>query len=98
MGRLEGAVGGWDRVRDAEGGGGEPGGDDIIMSYLLLECFWFFQPAELKFSANYFTVFSVWITQAAVRVGPCAAEAQPTSVGTGNQRRRFALDRGRKRL
>lgn len=58
-------MGGWDRVRDAEGGGGEPGGDDIIMSYLLLECFCFFQPAELKFSANYFTLFSVWITQAA---------------------------------
>lgn len=62
-------MGGWDRVRAAEGGGGEPGGDDIIMSYLLLECFWFFfffQPAKLKFSANYFTLFSVWITQAAL--------------------------------
>lgn len=62
------------------------------MSYLLRECFWCIQPAELKFSANCFTLFSVWIPQGAVRVGPCAARAQSTSVGTGNQRRRFAVD------
>lgn len=37
----------------------------ILLCHLLLECFCFFQPAELKFSANYFTLFSVWITQAA---------------------------------